>query len=316
MTTPYGHLKLALIRRGLHIPPVLQEISEVSRGYCSGEPGDEIVLALAEDFIAKVSLKAEGQGALKLVHSPKGIHLDMDGKETEVGIIPLPNFIKIQMQKRTPVSENICLDGYCLNIFLRAVGRKDRLNLPGETILSVIESAFKEGAADLVQINMDYNKEPDRGWERLMPLVQSIKKKFSTFVALRGFPPENHRILDELYAAGTDLLCLPMAGFAGSTQSQQIIPIEEVQQSLEYATGIFQPGTVWTELVLEPNAPDMLEKIDMLTGKRIIPLLKLQAPSLTTRGEYEKVANVVQHLKDSATREKLPLKWLYPACRL
>ena len=71
------------------------------------------------------------------------------------------------MKKRSPVSENACMDGYCLNLFLRAVGQKNRLNLARETILSAIKAAFEEGAADLVQLNMDYCREPDRGLTRL-----------------------------------------------------------------------------------------------------------------------------------------------------
>jgi len=76
-------------------------------------------------------------------------------REIEVGIVPLPNFVREQMQKRSPLSDNACIDGYCLNLFLRAVGQKNRLNLTQETILSVIRSAFEEGAADVIQLNMD-----------------------------------------------------------------------------------------------------------------------------------------------------------------
>ena len=47
----FGQIKLGLIQRGLTVPTMLHGLSEVSRGLCSGAPGEEITLALAEDFI-------------------------------------------------------------------------------------------------------------------------------------------------------------------------------------------------------------------------------------------------------------------------
>ena len=108
-----------------------------------------------------------------------------------------------------------------MNLFLRAVGQKNRLNLTQETILSVIKAAFEEGAADLIQLNMDYCREPDRGLTRLAPVVKAIKKEFSTFIALRGFPPKDKQTLDKVYAAGIDLLNLPTRRFCRLCQKRR-----------------------------------------------------------------------------------------------
>ena len=167
-----------------------------------------------------------------------------------------------------------------MNLFLRAVGQKNRLNLTHETILSAIKIAFEEGAADLIQINMDYCREPDRGLTRLAPVVQAIKKEFSTFVALRGFPPKDKQTLDKVYAAGIDLLNLPLEGFVGFAQKGDTISPPLVYGALEYAAKIFPPGTVWTELFLEQGSTDALkDKIGYLTEKGVIPLLKLVTPN-------------------------------------
>lgn len=313
----YGQLKLELIRKGLVISEQVRDISEVACGYCDGQPGDEIALSLAENFIVKIPLKEPGgknQPQLKLVEGK--VKLNSLNMEIEVGIVPLPNFVRKQMQKRSPVSENACIDGYCLNLFLRAVGQNNRLNLTLETILSVIKSAFEEGAADVVQLNMDYCREPDRGLTRLAPVVQAIKKEFRTFVALRGFPPKDKQTLDKVYAAGIDLLNLPLEGFVGFAKKDDIISPPLVYSALEYAAGIFPLGTVWTELFLEPGSLDSLkDKIDYLTGKGVVPLLKLMAPSIVTGEEHHRVTEAARYLETAAQNARLPLKWLFPHCR-
>ena len=312
----YGQLKLELIRKGLVIPDEVRNISEVTCGYCDGQPGDEIVLSLAENFIVKVPLKEPGrsQPTLKLANGK--VKLNSMDQEIEVNIVPLPNFVREQMKKRSPVSENACMDGYCLNLFLRAVGQKNRLNLARETILSAIKAAFEEGAADLVQLNMDYCREPDRGLTRLAPVVQAIKKEFSTFVALRGFPTKDKQTLDKVYAAGIDLLDLPLEGFVGFAKKDDVISPPLVYGALEYAAEIFPPGTVWTELLLEPSPINSLkDKIDYLTGKGIIPLLKLKSPSIATEEEHRHVTEAAHYLEKATQNARLPLKWLFPQCR-
>ena len=120
----YGQLKLELICKGLVIPNEIRDISEVICGYCDGQPGDEIVLSLAENFIVKVPIKETGQDQPTLKLDNGKVKLSSIGKEVEVNIVPLPNFVREQMKKRSPISENACIDGYCMNLFLRAVGQK------------------------------------------------------------------------------------------------------------------------------------------------------------------------------------------------
>ena len=312
----YGQLKLELISKGLVIPEEIRNISEVMCGYCDGQPGDEIALSLAENFIVKVPLKEPGGDRPKLKLAGDKIKLNSMKKEIEVGILPLPNFVREQMKKRSPVSENACIDGYCLNLFLRVVGQKNRLNLTRETILFVIKAAFEEGAADLVQLNMDYCREPDQGLTQLAPVVQAIKKEFSTFVALRGFPPKEKKTLDKVYAAGIDLLNLPLEGFVGFAKKDDVISPPLVYSALEYAARIFPLGTICTELFLEPNSTDSLkDKIDYLMGKGVIPLLKLKAPSIVTGEEHLRVAEVARYMEKATQNARLPLKWLFPQCR-
>ena len=312
----YGQLKLELIGKGLIIPKEVRNIPEVNCGFCDGQPGDEISLSLAENFIVKVPLEKPGDNRPKLKITGNKIKLISLGKEIEVGIVPLPNFVRKQMGKRSPVSENACIDGYCLNLFLRVVEQKNCLNLTNETILSVIKSAFEEGAADVVQLNMDYCREPDQGLTRLAPLVQAIKKEFNTFVALRGFPPKEKKILDKVYASGIDLLNLPLEGFVGFAKKDDAVPPPLVYSSLEYAAGIFPEGAIWTELFLSTESTNPLkDKIDFLTKKGIVPLLKLKPPSVITGNEHKSISKTALYLEKAVRNAKLPLKWLFPQCR-
>jgi hypothetical protein len=312
----HGQIKLGLIQRGLTVPDLLQGLAEVSGGLCSGDPGEEITLALAENFIVKTNLNPPGQDGPKLVCREDRLWLHMREGEMEVGIIAVPDFLKEQLQQRTPVSENICLDGYCLNIFLRAIGRGKKLSMPVEAVLAVIQSAFEESSADLVQLNMDFSEEADRGFSRLIPLVQAIKKRFSTFVALKGFPPVNSGTIDLMYASGFDIINFPLGGFSGTIKSKKIMTAKQVHSALEYAAGVFPPGTVWTDLVLGSEAhPHSKEGIDRLADSGIIPLISLQRDSTDNPDGYRELVELAEHLDQAVQRNRLPLKWLYPTCR-
>lgn len=313
----YGQLKLELIQRGLYISPDILKSPDVASGVCPGVPGEEVTLALTENLIVKTFLKPESKSALHLKVLNDKLLLDFgDEKDQEVGIIPLPVFLKSLLKDRTPLSENICLDGYCLNIFLRAVDKGKELNMSKDHIVSIVQSAFEEGSADLVQINMDHCDNKDQGFQLLAPIVDTIKTKFKTFVALKGFPPQEKQTIDQIYAAGFDLLNFPLDGFAGSNAEGDVLPSQQVHEALEYAVGIFSPGTVWTELVLGSEPLDLVkEKIDQLTKKGIVPHLKLLATSMYTGKDYWRVKEVVRHLHEAARRDRLTLKWLYPNCR-
>jgi len=312
----HGQIKLGLIQRGLTIPDLLQGLAEISGGLCSGEPGEEITLALAGDFIVKATLNPSERLGPKLVFHEDRLRLHMNEGEIEVSIIPVPEFLKRQLKQRTPISENICLDGYCLNIFLRAIGRGKKLSMPVEAILSVIQSAFEEGSADLVQLNMDFSDEADRGFSRLAPLVEAIKKRFNTFVALKGFPPLDHSTIDLIYASGFDIIDFPLGGFSGTIKSKKMMTTKQVHSSLAYAAGIFPLGTVWTDLVLGQGSHlRYKEEIDRLTDLGTIPLIFLQRDGVEKLDRYQELLELAEHMDKAIQRNRLPLKWLYPTCR-
>ena len=108
----YGQLKLELISKGLVIPEELRGVSEVTCGYCDGQPGDEISLSLAENFIVKVPLKEPGRDQPKLKLAGSKIKLNSLNKEIEVGIVPLPNFV-LEWVYLATISYRLYPRGYC-----------------------------------------------------------------------------------------------------------------------------------------------------------------------------------------------------------
>ncbi len=312
----HGQIKLELIQRGLTIPSSMRELAEISAGLCSSKPGEEITLALANDFIVKATLNPPEQDAPTLVCHEDRLRLHTREGEIEIGIIAVPEFLKQQLKQRTPVSENICLDGYCLNIFLRSIGSGKKLSMPAAAVLSVIQSAFEEGSADLVQLNMDFSDEADQGFSRLAPLVEAIKKRFNTFVALKGFPPSDHNTIDLIYASGFDIIDFPLGGFAGTQRAKKMMTAKQVHSALRYAAEIFPHGTVWADLVLGQQSHQRCkEEVDELTAAGIIPLIFLQRNGVEKPGKYQELLELAEHIDKAIQRNRLPLKWLYPTCR-
>lgn len=309
-----GKLKISLMRTGVYINDDARQRPEVARGFCRGMNAEKIILALNDDFFVKTFIAPGESGCPRLKIVDDGVLLVFEGKEIEVVVVPLPEFIRKQQNDITPASQNIEIDGYCLNLFLRVV-KKDKLNMSAETLFAVIRSAFEEGSADLIQLNMDYNAEDDRGFRCLAPIVAEIKKQFRTFISFRGFPPKHKKDIDRIYAAGVDLLNYPFEGFVNP--SEKSISQKGILQCLEYAVEIFPQGAVSTELVFNTDPAKLIkDKIDLLAKNGIIPFLRLNDQLDSNVLDYAPVTEIVRHLAQTAQNSKLNLKWLYPACHL
>jgi hypothetical protein len=163
---------------------------------------------------------------------------------------------------------------------------------------------------------MDFCEEPDRGFDRLAPLVTAIKKRFNTFVALKGFPPTNSGTIDLMYASGFDIIDFPLGGFSGTVKSIRKMTAKQVYSALEYAAGVFPPGTVWTDIVLGTDPISQCkEGVDRLTDSGIIPLIYLERDSSEDLDGYCNLVELAEHMDRAIQRNRLPLKWLYPTCR-
>lgn len=311
-----GQLKLELMQSGIVVSDETRHHPEIALGIFQEKEREEIVFSLAEDFFVRTFLTPATENLAGLKIKNDKIYLEFDNDEVEVNVVPPTRFIDNQRQNRNPVSSNISLDGYCLNLFLRTVGKNKDLNMTRSAVVSVIQSAFEEGVADLIQINMDYSDERDRAFSRFSPLVEDIKKHFRSFVAFRGFPPDEVRTIDNLYASGIDLINFPLEGFSKDMRLEQIMPRSQVIKSLEYAAGVFPQGAVTTELAFSEGPMErLMEIIDQLTAKGIIPLIKIPENGIKGDQEYDRIKQAAKYLAEASIRNKLNLKWLYPSSR-
>jgi hypothetical protein len=305
----YGLLKHGLMQSGVYIPSEVASIQEVANGIVSLESRKEITFAFCEDFFVKTFLSPETKKGPQIQIQDGHIMLRAEKTMAQVDVVPPPRFLKDHLKNRNPVSQNIQLDGNCLNLYLRSVRPKPGLNMELKDILSVIQSAFEEGVADLVQLNMDYNEKPDRDFSKLDPIIKAIRKSFRTFISLRGFPPNNLRSIDSLYAYGIDLINFPLEGFARSEKLEFLQ--HKVMEALEYAVGVFPEGAVSTELELGPT-DQLKEKINRFAGLGIAPHVKLPENLENAMIDFSRIEEISRHLTYCAIRDKLTLKWLYP----
>ena len=95
----YGKLKLDLIRKGVYIPKDFQNAPEIVGGIHLCEPGEEIALALTENLIAKAIIQSDPAGGMPLLVENGSVFLHHEENRFEVGVIPLPVFLKDQLKK-------------------------------------------------------------------------------------------------------------------------------------------------------------------------------------------------------------------------
>ena len=290
-----GQLKLELLHRGIAFAQNVRGHDLVAPGIFPEGDGQSIALSLAEDFFVRPRVNPNKDTAILMNIQDNKVVLTLEQGPLEVGVIPAPLFLKDPRMSRNPASSCIQLDGYCLNVNLCLEDDTRQLNLSLEDTVSLIRAAFQEGVADLVQLNMDHCAEKDRGFSRLAPLVQNIKKNFRTFVALRGFPPDDLGVIDSFYAAGVDLIAFPLEQYAEDGSPQAAVSPKQGNKGLEYAAGVFGPGTVATELVLDFKHPQpLLEKITALSKQGILPLVKIPEQGLVLKEELQKLHHQVE----------------------
>ena len=306
---PLGRLKLDLMCRGVSLAEGVAPCFQTA-----GEPCvdlKEVSFSLAPGFFVTAPVGGEGPALSREDHR---LVLSLPEGPRPVEPMPLPRFLQ-EHRAKPGATANVTLDGYCLNLYLRALNGQHHLNMKESEALGLVRAAFEEGAAEFVQLNMDYCEAPDRGVSLLVPLVQALKRNFRTFVSFRGFAPDSLTVLDRLYASGVDLLVLPLEGFSSAARLEEIMPPEHGHRALEYAAGVFPHGSVLTELVLAPERLDLLfNKIDLVTRKGVVPLLKLPAGGSAPL-DYDRLREVAEHLEQAAARNRQSLKWLYPSSR-
>jgi len=302
-----GQLKLEMMGRGVALSQELRQNELIASSILTDAGREEMAFLLSDDFFVRAPVVSGNEGGPSLHIEKERFLIQYASRDLEVGLIPPPQFLQPSDSSQKPAAATIRMDGYCLNLFLRADPNTEKLNVPETSIVTLIRSAFTEGVADLVKLNLEFCEKEDRCLHAMVPVMKQIKKSFRTFVALRGFLPDDLTTIDHMYAAGVDIMVF---AFTGQDRAKEM-------RALEYSTGVFTHGSVFTEVAFNTQNPDAAkEQITVLAEKGVLPLLVLPEDGVPDPAAYERLDGVVRHLAATARQNKLNLKWLYPSARM
>jgi hypothetical protein len=177
---------------------------------------------------------------------------------------------------------------------------------PQETLETVFDSHC-QAPAELMLVTFGGVDTFHRGEE----IVRLLKKNFHVHVMARfAFAPPPY-ILERTYAAGADLVDIPLTVFDAGLSAERGLGKEECLASLETARGIFPAWGVASSLAVgEEACCSTVSGIDVLLKAGIVPL-----PELSPRGERyprEEIEKVFLHLAAGLEKRKVAMKPLLP----
>lgn len=146
-------------------------------------------------------------------------------------------------------------------------------------------------------------------FQRSEELVRLIKRNFKGYILGQFIETPSFTLLGNAYAAGIDLLDLPLGGEIGTPC------MEERQAALSYATTVFPRwATAATLQGWEKNPETAIRTIDDLLERQILPLATLDAGGADLPADA--LRNVFEHLKRGWRRKRATVKPFLPLLHL
>lgn len=141
-------------------------------------------------------------------------------------------------------------------------------------------------------------------------LARVIKKNFNVHLAGRlDFPASSH-LIERAYAAGVDILDIPL--FSADMKTEQA---RERLKALHQARAVFPRWSVVSTLVVGEEPADVtISGIDALLAAEIVPLLVLSEG--TVRHPDEELVRIYTHLEAGWRKHRCVLKPLLPLIQL
>ncbi|ALC17931.1 hypothetical protein DSOUD_3208 [Desulfuromonas soudanensis] len=163
-------------------------------------------------------------------------------------------------------------------------------------ILPTLETIFDstcQKPADLFCLAFDN----EAAFFRAEELLRQIKKNFRGFVLGRFKMPPSGVLIERAYAAGLDLLEIPLQGGIS----------KERLEALDYACTVFP---LWSVIGTLPAASRFGEDVETLAERGIVPLLSLDG--LSGSSAENTLIPVFKHLVRTWRQRKVALKPLHP----
>jgi hypothetical protein len=180
-------------------------------------------------------------------------------------------------------------------------------NLPVKDTLETLFDSHCQVPAELFHLTFgDLNN-----FHRGEALARVIKKNFNTHLVGRLDYPAPPYIIERAYAAGVDILDIPLPVFDRALSRERGLAMEERLRSLESARTVFPRWSVVSTLVAGEESPcSTVAGIDALLSAGIIPLVTVSGRA--SHYPAEEIAAVFAHLDAGWRKHKATVKPLLP----
>ena len=142
-------------------------------------------------------------------------------------------------------------------------------------------------------------------------LARVIKKNFNAHVVGRLDYPAPARLIERAYAAGIDILDLPLTVYDRTGSGEGVYPIEEQLRAIDSARSVFPRWSVVSTLTAgeEPSGSTVVG-IDALLALEVVPLVTLSGRA--AHRAADEISGIFAHLNAGWRRKKALIKPLLP----
>lgn len=176
---------------------------------------------------------------------------------------------------------------------------------PQETLETLFESHCMT-PAELFHLSFGGIEAFPRGEE----LARLVKKNFNAHLIGRIDYPPSAATIGRVYAAGIDIIDIPLPCREGSDAEKWRQEREKRLAALDHALAILPRWGVLSTLALAGELPAVVADIDLLFARGVVPLLELSP--LASRHPAEKIAEVYRHLAGEWRRLRVTIAPLLP----
>ena len=179
--------------------------------------------------------------------------------------------------------------------------------LPVNETLETMYESFCTESTDLFYLCFGHKEMFHRGAE----MARQIKKNFHVRLMARMDYPVPAEISERVYAAGVDILDIPLLVFDPSRAVEHGVNNQVVHNALLSARSVFPCWSVCSTLLAGSEHPDStIHGIDALLKDGIVPLVTL--PGNAADMEPNGIATIFMHLASAWQKYNVPLKPYLP----
>ena len=162
-----------------------------------------------------------------------------------------------------------------------------------DDVLETIREVYKTEKPSVIVLSIDDMRADDAGVRIAERYLRAMHRHFNVMVILEIAPPKDPGWIETAYGAGADAICLNLDVF-DERLFERICPgkaaddgRQRYMRALNYASGIFPNGTVFTHLIIgmEP-LESTINGIEYLASAGIAPILSIFRPVLPSMMQY------------------------------